>query len=85
MATSELDQDQVVGVEEPEAPEAEAEEAGGTMTLVEHLEELRRRIVISAIVIVLFSIGAFIFREQILHVLTLPLPTMPSGAKSTPS
>jgi sec-independent protein translocase protein TatC len=77
MATSELDQDQIVGVNEPEQPEEEEE--GATMSLVEHLEELRRRIIISAVAIVLFSIVAFIFRDQILNLITLPLPNTALG------
>src|SRR5579871_2311788 len=79
MATSELDQDQIIGLNEPEQPEEEEE--GATMSLVDHLEELRRRVIFSAVAIVLFSIVAFIFREQILHLLTLPLPTSALGIK----
>lgn len=45
-----------------------------SMTLVEHLEELRWRIFKSLIAIVLFAIVAFIFRQQILDFLTWPLP-----------
>ncbi len=81
MATSELDQDQRVGLDEPEVSEEEEEEEGATMTLVEHLEELRRRIIISAIAVIVFSIVGFIFREQILHFLTLPLPPSAVGLK----
>jgi sec-independent protein translocase protein TatC len=44
------------------------------MTLVEHLEELRQRIFKSLISVVIFSIVAFIFREQIMNFLTWPLP-----------
>ncbi|HZS76245.1 MAG TPA: twin-arginine translocase subunit TatC [Ktedonobacteraceae bacterium] len=44
------------------------------MTLIEHLEELRWRIFKSLIGIVIGAIVAFIFREQIMHFLTLPLP-----------
>jgi sec-independent protein translocase protein TatC len=45
-----------------------------SMTLIEHLEELRWRIFKSLIAIVLFAIVAFIFREPILNFLTWPLP-----------
>ena len=45
------------------------------MTLVEHLEELRWRIFKSVIALVITSIVAFIFRNQIVHLLELPLPT----------
>src|SRR5260370_25417312 len=44
------------------------------MTLVDHLEELRRRIFKSLIAIVLFAIVAFFFREYIMAFLTWPLP-----------
>jgi sec-independent protein translocase protein TatC len=47
---------------------------GSSMTLVEHLEELRWRIFKSLIAIVVFSIVAFIFRQQIMDFLTWPLP-----------
>ena len=52
----------------------EEDEGGASMTLVEHLEELRWRIFKSAIAIVVFGIVAFVFRVQILQVLTYPLP-----------
>lgn len=74
MATSELDQDRVVGLDEPESPEPEEEETGGTMSLVEHLEELRKRIIICAVTIVLGSIVGFIFWQPLYHFLLLPLP-----------
>jgi sec-independent protein translocase protein TatC len=75
MATSELDQDQAIGLDESVPPESEEEEeAGGTMSLVEHLEELRKRIIISAATIVLGSIVGFIFWQPIFHFLLLPLP-----------
>ena len=45
-----------------------------TMSLVEHLEELRQRIFKSLIAVVLGAIIAFIFRFQIMYYLTLPLP-----------
>ena len=45
------------------------------MTLIEHLEELRKRIFFSAIALVIASIIAFVFRNQIVYLLSLPLPT----------
>jgi sec-independent protein translocase protein TatC len=59
-------------LEDEDADEEDEDEA--TMTLVEHLEELRWRILKSAIAIVVFGIVAFIFRAQIEHFLTYPLP-----------
>jgi len=74
MATSELDQDQAIGLDEPETPEEEAEAEGGTMSLVEHLEELRKRIIICAVTIVLGSIVGFFFWQPVYHFLLVPLP-----------
>jgi sec-independent protein translocase protein TatC len=44
------------------------------MSLVDHLEELRWRIFKSLIAIALMSVLAFVFRNYIVHFLTLPLP-----------
>jgi len=44
------------------------------MSLVDHLEELRRRIFKMLIAIVVFAIVAFVFRQQIMTFLTWPLP-----------
>jgi sec-independent protein translocase protein TatC len=72
MATSNVDQqdpmaafDDLLENEEPD---------GATMSLVDHLEELRQRIFKSLIAVVLGGIIAFIFRVQIMSFLTLPLP-----------
>ena len=54
--------------EQPEEP------TGGEMSLVEHLEELRTRLFISAVAVVITSIVAFIFWQPILTFLTSPLP-----------
>lgn len=43
------------------------------MSLVEHLEELRKRIVISAIAIAVAMAGAFIFQRPLLRFLMVPL------------
>jgi sec-independent protein translocase protein TatC len=84
MATSEAEFEQAVGVGAPEPSGEDEEESGATMTLVEHLEELRRRILICIVAVVLGSVVAFIFREQILHVLTLPLPPDSVGLSTKP-
>jgi sec-independent protein translocase protein TatC len=44
------------------------------MSLVDHLEELRWRIFKMLIAIAIFSVVAFIFREQLMNFLTWPLP-----------
>jgi len=45
------------------------------MSLMDHLEELRRRIFKILIAVVLFAVVAFIFRNQIMNFLTWPLPS----------
>ena len=66
MAAENLHQfDQAANEEEPE---------GGTMTLIEHLEELRRRMIKSLIAVAVCSILGFIFWDRILQFLLLPLP-----------
>lgn len=49
----------------------------GTMTLIEHLRELRNRVIKSAIFIVLGMIVAYIFYNQILHLLQGPYCDIP--------
>lgn len=50
----------------------------GTMTLVEHLEELRGRLFKCIIAIAVFTILGFVFWEQMLHFLSSPLPDVSS-------
>lgn len=58
-------------------PDSEEEEAtGGTMSLVEHLEELRKRMIISLAAIAVCAVGAFVFWERILGFLLTPLPSL---------
>jgi len=52
--------------------EDETEPAHGRMTLMEHLTELRRRIIVCAIAIVVGGIIGFILYSRILHVLSHP-------------
>src|SRR5436305_588839 len=49
------------------------------MTLGEHLAELRRRLLISVLAIVVGTIVAFVFHHQILHVLTRPYCNLPAS------
>ena len=77
MATSNINQqDSMATVDDYsiDSPDDEEELDGGTMTLVEHLEELRWRILKSLIAIVVGAVVAFIFRVQIMSFLTWPLP-----------
>jgi sec-independent protein translocase protein TatC len=47
----------------------------GSMTVVEHLEELRRRLIISVAAVGLFSIIGFVFFQRILDLLLQPYQT----------
>jgi sec-independent protein translocase protein TatC len=51
----------------------------GRMTLVEHLTELRKRVVVSAIVLVVFTIIVFIFYNRVLHFLSGPYERVTKG------
>ena len=69
MATSNIDQqDPMATVNDNILEEEETDESA--MSLVEHLEELRWRVLKSLIAIAIGSIVAFIFRERILIFLT---------------
>ncbi|HUY77927.1 MAG TPA: twin-arginine translocase subunit TatC [Ktedonobacterales bacterium] len=50
------------------------EEAGATMSLVDHLEELRRRLIFCVIAVVVLTILSFVFWQQIFGFLLTPLP-----------
>src|SRR5438876_2137825 len=72
MASNRLDEDDLLAT--MFAPGEDDENDPSAMSLVDHLEELRRRIFKSLIAIVVGTIVAFIFRDQIVHFLELPLP-----------
>jgi sec-independent protein translocase protein TatC len=55
-------------------PEPRAPEDAATMSIVEHLDELRSRIIVVAISIVIAGILGFFLSEGILELLRLPLP-----------
>src|SRR5918992_2925899 len=50
-----------------------------SVTLVEHLDELRSRILVSLVAIVLAFAGCFVFNDDILAWLAAPLPDDQSG------
>src|SRR5215204_4466246 len=56
---------------EPE--ETELEERGGQMSFLEHLDELRRRLVNSVIIIVLAFVVCFYFSDRIFDFLSVPI------------
>lgn len=44
------------------------------MSFLDHLEELRRRLLVSLAAVIVFAIGAYYFSEQIIDYFTRPLP-----------
>ena len=74
MATRNIDQRDPDEIVDDLDSEDEEDEGEATMTLVEHLEELRWRILKSILAVVVFGIVAFIFRGPIETFLTYPLP-----------
>jgi len=71
MATGDIDQQDLLSAYDTHEEEEDDESA---MTLIEHLEELRWRIFKCLISVAVFTIIAFIFREQLMTFLTAPLP-----------
>lgn len=75
MATSDLDQQGLLksgGYDD--SPEDDDENDSSAMSLIEHLEELRWRIFKCLIAVAVGVVIAFIFRNQIIHILDAPLP-----------
>ena len=54
------------------------------MTLVEHLGELRRRVIIAALAIVIGTAVAFAFHDTLLHVITKPYCDLPARYRVVP-
>lgn len=75
-------------VEPTEAPTLgepeDEEELGGVMTLVEHLEELRKRLLVAVIAIAVCSVVTYIFWDPIFGFLLSPLPDLNAGAAIMP-
>jgi sec-independent protein translocase protein TatC len=77
MTTRDIDQqDAMAGLDYDEE-----DEEGATMTLVEHLEELRWRILKCLIAIVVGGVVAFIFRYWVFKILLYPLPSQANFIK----
>src|SRR5256885_16151986 len=75
MASNNVDeQDPLAPLYEAFSSDEDDENDPSAMSLVDHLEELRWRIFKSLIAIAVGAIVAFVFREQIIHFLELPLP-----------
>lgn len=65
-----------------QAAEENEEQPGGSMTLMEHLEELRQRLTRAAIAVGVGFLVAYFFKEQLYGYLTIPLKAaMPPEAK----
>jgi len=60
------------------------DDAAGRMTLVEHLTELRRRLVISVIAIAVGAVIGFLLYNHILHLLAHPYAVATRGRKNCP-
>ncbi len=59
------------------------EETGGTMSLIDHLAELRRRLFFSFIAVIAFTLVAFFIHDPILRFLELPLAGVYKGLIAT--
>jgi sec-independent protein translocase protein TatC len=78
MATSKINSQNSMASTTDNGTDEEEEEEEAAMSLIDHLEELRWRILKSLIAIVVGGILAFIFRDQIIQFLVLPLPIQAS-------
>jgi sec-independent protein translocase protein TatC len=61
--------------------EIESEPSHGRMTLVEHLTELRRRLIICAIAVALGAVVGFVLYGRILHLLSQPYAEVTKGRR----
>jgi sec-independent protein translocase protein TatC len=57
----------------------------GRMTLGEHLQELRRRVIISILTILVFTIVAYLFHGRLMHLLTHPYCRLPVSYRLNPA
>jgi sec-independent protein translocase protein TatC len=72
------DDDREIQLTDPEA----LDEAGARMSFLEHLEELRKRLIYSVVAILLGCVIAFFFLDRVFDFLTLPMRQMlPDGGQ----
>jgi sec-independent protein translocase protein TatC len=57
----------------------------GRMTLAEHLFELRRRVIISVVSIIVVTIVAYLFHARLLHLITHPYCRLPVSYRLNPN
>jgi len=55
--------------------------ADGSMSLLEHMQELRRRLIISLIAVLITMVVAYVFFEPIFHVITRPYCDLPRSRR----
>ncbi|MGE0823909.1 MAG: twin-arginine translocase subunit TatC [Candidatus Binatia bacterium] len=60
---------------EPFEPETTREALGAEMRVIEHLEELRRRLCVCVVAVVIGALGTFCYYEPLLQFLLSPLPS----------
>lgn len=72
MATGDIEEQEALFSFDGFDPEGEDDDSA--MSLVDHLEELRKRIFVALIAVAIGTIVAFIFRDYIIHFLEAPLP-----------
>ena len=84
MATSNINSQNSMASTTDDGTDQEEEEEASAMSLIDHLEELRWRILKTLIAIVVGGIVAFIFRDLIIQFLVLPLPIQASQVLGHP-
>jgi len=84
MATSNINSQNSMASTTDDGTDQEEEEEASAMSLIDHLEELRWRILKTLIAIVVGGIVAFIFRDLIIQFLVLPLPIQASQVLGLP-
>src|SRR5687768_11806707 len=70
-ATSEIGSDRTLHMKELET--SEPEERGGQMSFLEHLDELRKRLVNSVVIVVIAFVFCFYFSDTIFRFLSVPI------------
>ncbi|GCF08181.1 twin-arginine translocase subunit TatC [Dictyobacter arantiisoli] len=74
MATSNLDQQGLLGSGGFDSDTEDDENDSSAMSLIDHLEELRKRIFMCLIFVAIGTIVAFIFHNNLINLLDAPLP-----------